>query len=107
MTKSEKRARRLVRQANGLSPGFRYYDNPYEGETMPCPHCEEIMDAGLEYCPQCGQPIPGQQHSREKAAKSAPVVLMILALAALIGLGLYFFARAIVESGFLALLLGP
>lgn len=106
MKQSEKTARHLVRQANGLSPGFRYYDNPYEGETMPCPLCGKTIDAGLETCPACGEPIPGQQRSREKTRKSPLVVLMILALAALTGLGLYFFARAMIDSGFLALLLG-
>lgn len=106
MKQSEKNARRLVRQANGLSPGFRYFDNPYEGMTMVCPLCEKTIAAGLEICPECGEPIPGQQHSRAKVRRSPGILLMILLLAALVALGLHFFVRAMIDSGFIDLLLG-
>lgn len=106
MKKSEKIARRLVRQANGLSPGFRYFDDPYEGMTTVCPLCEKTIAAGLETCPECGGPIPGQHRSREPVKKSPLTLLMIAALLVLLGLGLYFFIRNMIESGFPGLLLG-
>lgn len=106
MKKSEKTARRLVRQANGLSPGFRYFDDPYEGMTMVCPRCGNSIPAGLETCPECGGPIPGQHRSREPVKKSPLTLFMIAALLVLLGLGLYFFIRKMIESGFPGLLLG-
>lgn len=106
MRKIEKNARRLVRQANGLSPGFRYFDNPYDGQTTTCPLCEKTISAGLETCPECGKPIPGQQRSREKVAKSPWVILMAVCLLALLGLGVYFFIQEMIASGFIDLLLG-
>ena len=106
MKQSEKTARRLVRQANGLSPGFRYYDNPYVGQSELCPLCESPIAAGLELCPACGQPIPGRQRSREKLRKAPPVIVLALCFLAVLGLGLYFFFQTMIESGSLALLLG-
>lgn len=106
MNQREKNARRLVRQTNGLSPGFRYFDNPYESETMVCPLCEKTIAAGLEICPECGEPIPGQQHSRKKVRTSPRVILLMILYAALLVLIMYFFIREMLESGFIALLLG-
>ena len=105
MRKIEKNARRLVRQANGLSPGFRYFDNPHDGQTMECPLCKKTIAAGLEICPECGKAIPGQQRSRETVKKSPLVILMAVCLLALLGLGMYFFIRQMIESGFIDLLL--
>lgn len=105
MRKIEKNARRAVRQANGLSPGFRYFDNPYEGQTMECPLCKKTIAAGLEICPECGDAIPGQQRSREKVRTSPGVLVMIVLFAAVLGLGVYFFIRQMIDSGFIDLLL--
>lgn len=105
MRKIEKNARRAVRQANGLSPGFRYFDNPFDGQTVECPLCKKAVAAGLEICPECGEAIPGQQRSREQATKSPLVILMAACLLALLGLGVYFFIQEMIESGFIDLLL--
>lgn len=85
--------------------GFRYNYNPYDGESMTCPLCGKNIAAGLEICPECGEPIPGQQRSREKITKSPLVILMAVCLLALLGLGLYFFIQAMIDSGFIDLLL--
>jgi len=106
MNQKEKNARRLVRQANGLSPGFRYFDNPYEDETMDCPGCGKTIASGLKTCPECGNPIPGARRSREKARTSPGVMLLMILFAALLVLVMYFFLREVIESGFMALLLG-
>lgn len=90
----------------GGNLGFRYYYNPYDGESMECPLCGKIIAAGLETCPECGKPIPGQQRSREKVTKSPLVILMAVCLLALLGLGVYFFLQAMIDSGFIDLLLG-
>lgn len=105
MNQKEKNARRLLRQTMGLSPGFRYYDNPYEGQTEPCPFCGKTIAAGLESCPECSQSLPGRARDRTKLRKAPGVVLLILALGAVLGLGLYFFVQTMIESGFWALLL--
>ena len=86
--------------------GFRYYYDPYDGETMECPLCGKTIAAGLETCPECAEPIPGQQRSREKVAKSPLVILLAVCLLALLGLGVYFFIQEMIESGFIDLLLG-
>lgn len=106
MKRTEENIKRAVRQANGLSPGFRYFDNPYEGNTATCPLCGKTIAAGLENCPECGKSIPGQQHSREPVRTSPGIILMMILLVAMVGLGLCFFIREIIASGFIDLLLG-
>lgn len=106
MNQKEKNARQLVRQANGLSPGFRYFDNPYKGDTIACPGCGKTIAAGLETCPECGKPLPGERRSREKVRTSPGVILLMILFAALLVLIMYFFIREMIDSGFLALLLG-
>lgn len=106
MNQKEKNARRLVRQANGLNPGFRYFDNPYEGETTLCPACGKTIAAGLETCPECGEAIPGAHRSRTKIRTSPGVILLMILFMALLVLIMYFFFREMIDSGFIALLLG-
>lgn len=106
MKRIEEKAWRAVRQANGLSAGFRYFDNPYDGKTGTCPLCGKTITAGLETCPECGKTILSQRHSREHIRSSLGTILMIIFLAAVIGLGLYFFVREMIASGFVDLLLG-
>lgn len=98
--------KKLPERMLGGNFGFRYNYNPYEGETMPCPLCGKTISAGLETCPECGEPIPGQQRSREKVTKSPLVILMAVCFLALFGLGVYFFLQAMIDSGFIDLLLG-
>ena len=71
--------RKKWNRLNNLSPGYRYYSDPYNDDyiNINCPSCNSVIHHGVTKCPNCGEIIDRNSTEAMEAQKRRKIDIVV------------------------------